>query len=964
MLVGSFLLHTPMTAPTRLLLLFLLGCPLVTLQAGVVINEIFYNAPGDFDRLEYVELHNTDAESVGIGNWTFGNGIEYTFPEDAVIEGGGYLVLCADKALFEKFYRTEPDGVFEKSLDNGGETLTLEDGAGKVVETVKYDDRAPWPVSPDGYSASLERLCPTAPPNQASNWAASVLSDDYDSKPSGTPGAQNSVHVATLPPVISEVTFSPEIVSPGERVVVRAKVEEGSVVELCYRVVAPGNEGEEITLEMKKKGETFEGTIPGQEEANRIIRFRVKASRTGSAAPRFYPAPNEIRPAISVYVRGEADVGAIPLAHFFGVDARESRRLASYRRSHAPPQGRGGRFGGFGEMREEDRLRMELGSRLSGGELERAWTELTLNQGAEPGGLALGFRRANRDLSELREALDRAADEDLASFSEALSEKLTTIQKGLAADSASFLTESQKTWLETTAIAPEPRRGRGGRRFRVPSGMMQQFLNVENSWFRSACLDGLDETQLGQLKEAHAAAMESRAQLAEMMRQGRRPDFQAMMERASEFGETLDEAVQGILSEPQLDAFERDRPPSFAGFGRMGGGRSSSAKLKPQGGSAFVYTDPQSGETQLFDFVNIRPRKSGHKVRFHKDRPLNGMTTINLLYQGDESTILNKALAYEVYRKIGNATPEAGFMRVLIGGEVAGYHVWFEQPNGNFFRRHEIDDGGNLYKLIWMGSHRPSEHTPPDKQPERLDIVGRHEKKTHPHDGYEDIVSLVEALEQTRDDDAMWRLIEKHFDVDQVINYFAANSLISHWDGFFNNYFTYHDVEDTKKWTMYPWDQDSTWSQRGGSRDLYAMPLNFGAEGARPDGSTVAREERDRRGDGGGRRGRGGFRGFGGGPGAPGWWRDGGDFSRPLLANPEFRKRYRARLKVLLDTVFTEEVFGSEIDAIEASIGPEVRLRAESFGRDPEVAERAFQSTVDSLREHLTERRAFLLGEL
>jgi spore coat protein CotH len=119
-------------------------------------------------------------------------------------------------------------------------------------------------------------------------------------------------------------------------------------------------------------------------------------------------------------------------------------------------------------------------------------------------------------------------------------------------------------------------------------------------------------------------------------------------------------------------------------------------------------------------------------------------------------------------------------MRVMIDGEVAGYHLWFEQPNGTFFRRHNIDDKGNLYKLIWMGSHRPTKYTPKDKIPDRMDIVGKHEKKTNPHDGYEDIVSLIETLEAARGDDAkMWQVIQEQFDVDQVINYFAVNALLT-----------------------------------------------------------------------------------------------------------------------------------------------------------------------------------------
>jgi len=36
-----------------------------------------------------------------------------------------------------------------------------------------------------------------------------------------------------------------------------------------------------------------------------------------------------------------------------------------------------------------------------------------------------------------------------------------------------------------------------------------------------------------------------------------------------------------------------------------------------------------------------------------------------------------------------------------------------------------------------------------------------------------------------------------------VVNYFAVNTVLSHWDGFFNNYFAYNDRAGTGKRTKY-----------------------------------------------------------------------------------------------------------------------------------------------------------------
>lgn len=960
--------------------------------AEVVINEIFYHSPADLNRLEFVELYNTSEEAVDLSGWRFSAGVDYDFPDGTSLGGHAFHVLCGDKALFEKLYGVEADGEFEKSLSNGGETVTLRDGEDRKVDSVKYDDKAPWPKSADGYSASLERISPVSGGNDPFNWAPSVLSGDYDRLPSGTPGKPNSVLASARPPVIEDVGLDTEVVDPGQAIAVSAKMENDAEVEkleLLYRVASPGEESEEQSLPMKQ-GEDgrYWANIPGHEKSNRIVRLRVRAEGAEGAA-RFHPHPNDIRPALSVYVKGDLETGKIPVGQFFNVGAEEQRRAAEYRSNSL--RSRGGRgMGGrrFGrEETEEERRRRETLQRLENDSLVSFFSEVSLAEGLggeQLSDLAQAFKTADQSLSGLQR--EGATTQEWDAFSGGVDEKLTAIRDGLERDTASLLSDEQRRSISKIGAAEEGG-GRGGRRFR-PEDLMSRMVNVEGTWFRVAMRDDLNPEQLETLASTHRGYLAKRQEVIGGLLEGGNIDFRSVMEEGQDLMRDLSDDVERVLSGEDVERRERgraddprrqgdrgrergdrgDRRGDRGRFGRGFGGRGGGAfpndggpALLPQGRSAFVYIDPKSGEPQLYDFVNITPRKSGHKVRFHKDRPFNGMTTVNVLFESDQGTTINEAFAYDLYRRAGNATVNSGFMRVLIDGEVAGYHLWFEQPNGSFFRRNDIDDEGNLYKLIWMGSHEPSAYTPKEKIPERGDIVGRHEKKTHPHDGYEDIVEIIELLEGAQgDDERMWKLIQEHFEVDQVINYFAVNSLLSHWDGFFNNYFLYHDVEGSGKWSMYPWDQDSTWSLRMGNVDeLSEMPLNFGAEGARPPGAPEVEERSDR-----GGRGRGGFRGFGGGRGGPGWWRDGGDVSRPLLANFQFYARFEARLKHLIETVFTENVLGPEIDALAEVLGPEVRLRAEAGGQSVDDAERELERIMTGLREHLEKRRAFVLAEL
>jgi len=96
-------------------------------------------------------------------------------------------------------------------------------------------------------------------------------------------------------------------------------------------------------------------------------------------------------------------------------------------------------------------------------------------------------------------------------------------------------------------------------------------------------------------------------------------------------------------------------------------------------------------------------------------------------------------------------------------------------------------------------------------------VAGTHEKKTLLQGGHQDIIEIVSQLRRTRGEE-QWRVIEENFNVAEFVNYFAIKPARFRLDGFFNNYFTYHDINGSKKWEIYPWDRDKTWASMIGSR--------------------------------------------------------------------------------------------------------------------------------------------------
>ncbi|HYV27012.1 MAG TPA: CotH kinase family protein, partial [Candidatus Eisenbacteria bacterium] len=197
-----------------------------------------------------------------------------------------------------------------------------------------------------------------------------------------------------------------------------------------------------------------------------------------------------------------------------------------------------------------------------------------------------------------------------------------------------------------------------------------------------------------------------------------------------------------------------------------------------------------------------------------------------------------------------------------------------------------------------------------------------------------------------------WEFIKQNFNVEEMASYFAVNMCLQNWDGFFNNYFAYHDTGGTGKWEMYPWDEDKTWGDYDGASrqyDWYEMPLTYGMNGDRSPGFNPLSRALNQGNP------------FGNGVS---WWRQPGYFSGPLLANPEFRKLFLARLREICTAIFTEEKMFPIFDAMEKRLEPEVRVRAAIFGEDPGNALRVFHNDMQSFRNQVQNRRKFILSEL
>jgi hypothetical protein len=141
---------------------------------AVVFNEILFNPllPG----AEFVELFNTSTTNAfDLSGWQV-NGLDYTFPNGTFIAPRAYLVLVKDRAAFNTVYGP---GVpvfdqYDGNLQSDGETLSLlkptsTPDAFTVVDRVRYEASAPWPLTSAG--ASLQLRDAAQDTVRVANWA-------------------------------------------------------------------------------------------------------------------------------------------------------------------------------------------------------------------------------------------------------------------------------------------------------------------------------------------------------------------------------------------------------------------------------------------------------------------------------------------------------------------------------------------------------------------------------------------------------------------------------------------------------------------------------------------------------------------------------------------------------------------------------------------------------------------------
>jgi spore coat protein CotH len=301
-----------------------------------------------------------------------------------------------------------------------------------------------------------------------------------------------------------------------------------------------------------------------------------------------------------------------------------------------------------------------------------------------------------------------------------------------------------------------------------------------------------------------------------------------------------------------------------------------------------------------YDLVGVRKKgligsssttKPGLKIdldEFEDNDNLHGLDKLTFNNSVQDPSYVRQCMAYQVMTAAGLEAPRCGFAHMWVNGEDMGIYVHVERIGGDFLDKRFGDSTGSLYEGTlsdfregWTGTFEPkTDETDPDLAP---------------------IHAVIEALDAP--DDGLEAALDAVIDLDAWYTFWAAEVLVSHWDGYAgntNNFYVYAHPADGKL-RFLPWGTDG------------ALVNWF-----EPDGVYAT-----------------------------------GALARRVYQHPELGGRYIDRISTLLDTVWDEDALLSDLDRMQGTLLPEYS------GPESDLI-----YAIDDVRTAVRDRRARIEDEL
>ena len=274
------------------------------------------------------------------------------------------------------------------------------------------------------------------------------------------------------------------------------------------------------------------------------------------------------------------------------------------------------------------------------------------------------------------------------------------------------------------------------------------------------------------------------------------------------------------------------------------------------------------GNSSLTQVVNSDSDRYSFRIKFDeyiKNQTCFGLDTLVVNNMIGDKTYMKEYVSYDLMREIGVDAPEFGFADIMVNGEDWGLYFAIELYGTSYKDRVYNDVSGALYNVkntqMEAGQHGMDDspqmpdgdfpQMPDGDFPQKPDgdspqmgeggsggsggsleytddkiesyssifdnVVGKGTKK--------EFKRVIKALEKLSEGEEL----EKYFDVDKILRYLAAHTIVVNLDSYSSNMVqNYYLYEHNGQITILPWDYNLAWGgfQSGNASSVINFPID------------------------------------------------------------------------------------------------------------------------------------------
>lgn len=342
-------------------------------------------------------------------------------------------------------------------------------------------------------------------------------------------------------------------------------------------------------------------------------------------------------------------------------------------------------------------------------------------------------------------------------------------------------------------------------------------------------------------------------------------------------------------------------------------GKSYRVKVRLRGASA-----------RLFD-------KKSWNVHFEKGVTFEGRTSLNLVAEYADATLLAEKISYDLLTAMRVPVPRTTFVRLKLNGRYEGPFLEIEQVNKAFLKNHGMPDrDATIYRTGWKDN---------EFKTWKVGYQGEWQKKTNEHRSDAPLWEVLDVMNHTPEPE-LPATLARHFELEGFLRSMTLDVLMS--NNFVEDsesYFIHDRV--TGRWYYVPWDLnnvDARWwheNPLGATKPKADHPLfNFTLSDGWTQKMYHLRKHT-----------------------YPGYLPVFSNLGTRIVWNPELRARLEARLEKAMTGLFTPEVMNPYIDALHALVEPHMRDA-------PYTDYAKFAAGRDFLKHFVEKRRQFIQDAL